>query len=84
MQFDKKIEKILEGLNQHAIGVMQQRNNDKNYGKYTPAQSKNSFHKGNLPTVQASKFNGMFHSNGIGDEEVIKKKKKLKKKKKSL
>ena len=83
MRFDEKIDKILEGLHQFAIGEIQQRANNKNYGKYTPKPSKNSYTKGNLPTVQAAKYNGMFHSNGISDEET-KKKKKLKKKKKSL
>ena len=76
MHFDEKIDKILEGLNQFAIGEIQQRANNKNYGKYTPKPSKNSYTKGNLPTVQAAKYNG-------SDEET-KKKKKLKKKKKSL
>ncbi len=59
-------------LNQSAIATMQQRNNDKNYGKYTPNQGKPSYAKYSVPTTNASKVKGApFASNGIsGDEEM--------------
>jgi len=44
-----------QSLNQSGIASMQQRNNDKNYGKYTPDQSKQSYQKYNIPTVSAAK-----------------------------
>jgi len=60
-------------LNQSAIASMQQRNNDKNYGKYTPNQGKPSYAKYSVPTTNASKVKGApFISNGIsGDEEMV-------------
>tara|TARA_E500000318_G_scaffold2986_1_gene3565 strand:+ start:36 stop:413 length:378 start_codon:yes stop_codon:yes gene_type:complete len=60
-------------LNQSAIASMQQRNNDKNYGKYTPNQGKPSYAKYSVPTTNASKVKGApFASNGIsGDEEML-------------
>jgi hypothetical protein len=87
MQFDEKIDKILEGLNQSGIAYDQQRSNNKNSYKYTPNQGKHSYKKYGLPTVSAAKVQGQgFVPNGISDEEHNnkKKKKKLKKTKKSL
>ncbi len=61
-----------QSLNQSGIASMQQRNNDKNYGKYTPDQSKQSYQKYNIPTVSAAKVKGAaFVPNGISDEEMI-------------
>ena len=60
-------------LNQSAIASMQQRNNDKNYGKYTPTQGKPSYAKYNVPTTNSAKVKGApFTSNGLsGDEEML-------------
>ncbi len=62
-----------QSLNQSGIASMQQRNNDKNYGKYTPNQGKPSYAKYSVPTTNASKVKGApFASNGIsGDEEML-------------
>jgi hypothetical protein len=59
-------------LNQSAIAYMQQRNADKNYGKYTPAEGKPSYKRYGVPTVSAAKVKGApFTPNGISDEEII-------------
>ena len=73
MSDQSKIFNLYESnLNQSAIATMQQRNNDKNYGKYTPNQGKPSYAKYSVPTTNASKVKGApFTSNGIsGDEEM--------------
>lgn len=70
MVYDKKVEKLLEGLNQSAIAYDQQRSNNKNSYKYTPNQSKQSYQRYGVPTTTAAKVNGApFTSNGISDEE---------------
>ena len=74
MSDQSKIFNLYEGnLNQSAIASMQQRNNDKNYGKYTPAQGKPSYAKYSVPTTNASKVKGApFASNGLsGDEGML-------------
>jgi len=74
MSDQSKIFNLYEGnLNQSAIASMQQRNNDKNYGKYTPTQGKPSYAKYSVPTTNASKVKGApFTSNGLsGDEEML-------------
>lgn len=61
-----------QNLNQSGIANMQQRNNDRNYGKYTPGEGKPSYQKYNVPTVSAAKVKGApFVANGISDEEMI-------------
>jgi hypothetical protein len=74
MSDQSKIYNLYEqNLNQSAIAHMQQRNNDKNYGKYTPDQGKPSYVKYSVPTTNASKVKGApFTPNGIsGDEEIL-------------
>ena len=59
-----------QNLNQSGIANMQQRNNDKNYGKYTPSQGKPSYQRYGVPTVSSAKVKGApFVPNGISDEE---------------
>jgi hypothetical protein len=61
-----------QSLNQSGIASMQQRNNDKNYGKYTPNQGKQSYQRYGVPTVSSAKVKGApFVANGISDEEMI-------------
>jgi hypothetical protein len=60
-----------QNLNQSGIANMQQRNNDRNYGKYTPGEGKPSYQKYNVPTVSAAKVKGApYVPNGISDEEI--------------
>lgn len=70
MQFDKKIDKILETLNQSGIAYDQQRSNNKNSYKYTPHDGSPSYSKYGIPTVKAAKVQGQpFMPNGLSDEE---------------
>ena len=73
MSDQSKIYNLYEqNLNQSAIAYMQQRNNDKNYGKYNPAQGKPSYQRYGVPTVSAAKVKGApFVPNGMSDEEML-------------
>jgi len=69
---DKIFNLYEQSLNQSGIASIQQRNNDKNYGKYTPAQGKPSYQRYGVPTVSAAKVKGApYVPNGISDEEML-------------
>jgi len=73
MSDQSKIYNLYEqNLNQSAIAYMQQRNADKNYGKYTPSQGKPSYQRYGVPTVSAAKVKGApYMPNGLSDEEIL-------------
>ena len=69
---DKIFNLYEQNLNQSAIAYMQQRNADKNYGKYTPSQGKPSYQRYGVPTVSAAKVKGApYMPNGLSDEEIL-------------
>tara|TARA_A100000171_G_C2017023_1_gene89225 strand:- start:98 stop:481 length:384 start_codon:yes stop_codon:yes gene_type:complete len=73
MSDQSKIYNLYEqNLNQSGIAYMQQRNADKNYGKYTPSQGKPSYQRYGVPTVSAAKVKGApYVPNGLSDEEIL-------------
>mgnify|MGYP003134589979 CR=1 FL=1 len=63
----KTLTDLFESLNQSAIARDQQR--DYKNLKYTPGESKQSYKKGNIPTVYAQKTGVPYSPMGISDQE---------------